>query len=106
MVSVFAAFVLDDDSIIKMFGEGLSAAVLLDATTVRMVLVPAVMKLFDKPAWWLPRWLDRLLPDIHIEGERLMRTLDARTNSGPDGDDDPTDPPTRATPANRSASPV
>ena len=55
MISVFGAFVLGDDVIIKMFGIGLAVAVLLDATIVRMVIVPAVMTLFDKAAWWLPR---------------------------------------------------
>jgi len=77
MVSVFASFVLGDDPTIKMFGIGLSAAVLLDATVVRMVLVPATMSLLDKAAWWLPRWLDRFLPNLDVEGERLMRRLDS-----------------------------
>jgi RND superfamily putative drug exporter len=77
MVSVFGAFVLGDNPVIKMFGVGLSAAVLLDATIVRMVIVPAVMTLFDRRAWWLPRWLDRILPDLDVEGERLMTALEA-----------------------------
>ena len=55
MISVFGAFVLGDDVIIKMFGIGVAVAVLLDATIVRMIIVPAVMTLFDKAAWWLPR---------------------------------------------------
>jgi RND superfamily putative drug exporter len=82
MISVFASFILGDDAIIKMFGLGLSGAVLLDATVVRMVIVPATMALFDKAAWWLPAWLDRLLPNIDIEGEHLIATLD--TNATPD----------------------
>jgi RND superfamily putative drug exporter len=77
MISVFAAFVLGDEPVIKMFGIGLSVAVLLDATVVRMVIVPAVMTLFDKAAWWLPRWLDRLLPNLDVEGEQLMLALEA-----------------------------
>jgi putative drug exporter of the RND superfamily len=77
MISVFASFVLGDDPIIKMFGVGLSVAVLLDATIVRMVLVPATMALLDSANWWMPRWLDRLLPNVDIEGERLLATLDA-----------------------------
>jgi putative drug exporter of the RND superfamily len=77
MVSIFAAFVLGDETFIKMFGVGLSVAVLLDATVVRMLIVPGVMTLFDKSAWWLPRWLDRALPDIDVEGKRLVATLDA-----------------------------
>jgi putative drug exporter of the RND superfamily len=79
MTSVFASFVLGDDTIIKMFGVGLSVAVLLDATIVRMVLVPATMALLDSANWWMPRWLDRLLPNVDIEGERLLATLDADT---------------------------
>ena len=75
MISVFGAFVLGDDVIIKMFGIGLAVAVLLDATIVRMIIVPAVMTLFDKAAWWLPRWL-RNLPDLDVEGAKLLQHLD------------------------------
>jgi len=87
MVSVFGAFVLGDDPIIKMFGVGLSVAVLLDATIVRMVIVPAVLSLFGEKAWWLPGWLDRLLPNVDIEGVRLMEHLAQR------GADQPGDAP-------------
>jgi RND superfamily putative drug exporter len=62
MVSVFGGFVLGDDPTTKMFGLGLAVAIFLDATVVRMVLVPAVMKLMGEANWWLPAWLDRLLP--------------------------------------------
>lgn len=79
MISVFGAFVLGDDITIKMFGIGLAAAVFLDATIVRMIIVPAAMSLLDKAAWWLPRWLDRVIPNVDIEGEALMAELDART---------------------------
>jgi RND superfamily putative drug exporter len=68
MISVFASFILDVDVTTKMFGIGLSAAVLLDVTLVRMVLLPAAMSLLGHRAWWLPAWLDRLLPTIDIEG--------------------------------------
>ncbi|MDD9369387.1 MAG: MMPL family transporter, partial [Acidimicrobiales bacterium] len=68
MISVFAAFVLGDDPVIKMFGVGLATAVAIDATIVRMVLVPATMKLLGDRNWWLPGWLDRLLPAIDVEG--------------------------------------
>ncbi len=68
MISVFAAFILMSDVVTKMFGVGLALAVLLDVTLVRMVLVPAVMSLLGHRAWWLPAWLDRLLPTIDIEG--------------------------------------
>src|SRR6266498_3928817 len=69
MISVFAAFVLGDDVNIKMFGLGLAVAVLVDATIVRIVLVPATMELLGDRNWWLPRWLDRLLPNIDVEGQ-------------------------------------
>ena len=68
MISVFGAFVLGDDPMVKMFGIGLATAVLLDATVVRVVLVPATMKLLGDRNWWLPGWLDRLLPDVDLEG--------------------------------------
>ncbi len=68
MISVFAAFVLGDNVLIKMFGLGLSVAVLLDATLVRLVLVPATMSLLGSANWWLPRWLDRILPNLDLEG--------------------------------------
>ncbi len=73
MTSVFAAFMFEDDAIIKMMGFGLATAVLLDAFVVRMVLIPGLMYLLGEKAWWLPTWLDRLLPDVDVEGERLLR---------------------------------
>ncbi len=69
MISVFLGFVLGTDPSIKMVGLGLATAIFVDATIVRMVLVPATMKLMGDANWWIPRWLDRLLPMIHIEGE-------------------------------------
>jgi len=75
MISVFGSFVLGVDPIIKMFGVGLSVAVLLDATVVRMLIVPSVMALLDRRAWWLPKWLDRALPDLDVEGEHLIASL-------------------------------
>jgi RND superfamily putative drug exporter len=68
MISVFLGFVLTDDVTIKMFGVGLATAVFLDATVVRMVLVPATMALLGNANWWLPRWLDRRLPHLDLEG--------------------------------------
>jgi len=68
MVSVFGGFVLGDDPTTKMFGLGLAVAIFLDATVVRMVLVPAVMKLMGEANWWLPAWLDRLLPSPTVAG--------------------------------------
>ncbi|MCX4671915.1 MMPL family transporter [Streptomyces sp. NBC_01381] len=69
MVSVFAAFIISDNIVVKMLGLGLAASVLIDATVVRLLLVPAVMTLLGKAAWWTPRWLDRVLPHIDAEGE-------------------------------------
>ena len=68
MIVVFGSFVLEDNRIIKMFGLGLASAVFLDATLVRMLLVPATMELLGARNWWLPRWLDRLLPTLNVEG--------------------------------------
>jgi RND superfamily putative drug exporter len=79
MVSVFAAFILGDQVLIKVIGLGLATAVALDATVVRMVLVPSTMELLGERNWWIPRWLDRLLPHLDIEGEG------ARTPTGGDG---------------------
>lgn len=69
MVSVFAAFILSDNIVVKMLGLGLAVSVLIDATVVRLLLVPAVMTLMGRHAWWTPRWLDRLLPHIDAEGD-------------------------------------
>ncbi|HZJ26131.1 MAG TPA: MMPL family transporter [Acidimicrobiia bacterium] len=68
MVVVFGSFMLEDDRTIKLFGLGLALAVLLDATVVRMLLVPATMELLGDRNWWIPRWIERILPAIHIEG--------------------------------------
>ena len=67
MIFVFGSFVLGVDRSIKLFGLGLAVAVLFDATIVRLVLVPATMELLGDRNWWLPRWLDRLLPTLHVE---------------------------------------
>jgi len=67
MVIIFSSFVLGDDPIVKTFGVGLAVAVLVDATVVRMVLVPATMELLGDANWWLPDWLDRRLPRIELE---------------------------------------
>jgi RND superfamily putative drug exporter len=73
MISVFAAFILIDEPIIKSMGFALAIAVFFDAFVVRMALIPALMHLLGEKAWYLPRWLDRLLPDIDVEGEKLER---------------------------------
>ncbi|MFF7275304.1 MMPL family transporter [Streptomyces griseorubiginosus] len=69
MVSVFAAFIVSDNIVVKMLGLGLAVSVLIDATVVRLLMVPAVMTLLGRHAWWTPRWLDRILPHIDAEGE-------------------------------------
>jgi RND superfamily putative drug exporter len=68
MVVVFGSFLLEDDRVLKLMGVGLATAILLDATIVRMVLVPATMELLGDKNWWLPRWLDRILPNLDVEG--------------------------------------
>jgi putative drug exporter of the RND superfamily len=67
MVVVFGSFVFEDDRVLRMFGLGLAVAVLLDATLIRMLLVPATMELLGARNWWMPRWLDRLLPRLGAE---------------------------------------
>jgi RND superfamily putative drug exporter len=73
MTAVFAAFILQDDAIAKSMGFALAAAVVFDAFVVRMVLIPAVLYLLGEKAWWLPSWLDRILPNVDVEGEKLQR---------------------------------
>ena len=68
MVCVFGAFVLGPERALKVFGLGMAVAVFIDATIVRLVLVPATMELLGDRNWWLPGWIDRILPRIHIDG--------------------------------------
>jgi RND superfamily putative drug exporter len=76
MVFVFGSFVLNGDPTVKQFGIGLAAAVILDATVVRCLLVPARMARLGKANWYLPRWLGRVLPRISIEGEEYFKARD------------------------------
>jgi RND superfamily putative drug exporter len=69
MVCVFGSFVLGDIRVLKLFGLGLASAVFIDATLVRMVLVPATMELLGDANWWFPRWLDKLVPELGVEVE-------------------------------------
>lgn len=71
MISVFAAFMLQNNSLIQSMGFGLAAAVFFDAFVVRMTLIPALMYLMGDKAWWLPKWLDKILPSVDVEGEKL-----------------------------------
>jgi RND superfamily putative drug exporter len=75
MVFVFGSFILENDRTVKLMGTGLATAILLDATIVRLLLVPATMELLGDRNWWLPRWLDRLLPNIDVEGHVDSKTL-------------------------------
>ncbi|HUR02445.1 MAG TPA: MMPL family transporter [Nonomuraea sp.] len=75
MISVFFGFFLAPDPILQSFGFALAFGVLVDAFVVRMTLVPALLSLLGRSAWWLPRWLDRVLPDVDVEGERLRAAL-------------------------------
>ncbi|MFC5930846.1 RND transporter [Cryobacterium melibiosiphilum] len=74
MVAVFGGFIFSESTIIRSLGFGLAVGVLLDAFVVRMLLMPALMHLLGEAAWWLPRWLDRLLPNVDVEGAALERT--------------------------------
>ncbi|WP_409494214.1 MMPL family transporter [Amycolatopsis sp. cmx-11-12] len=77
MISVFAGFVLAESSLIQSIGFALAFGVLVDAFVIRMTIVPALMSLLGRGAWWLPKWLDRVLPDVDVEGEKLTKQLDA-----------------------------
>lgn len=85
MTVVFGSFLLEDDRIVKLFGTGLALAVLLDASLVRMLLVPATMELLGERNWWLPKWLDRILPTLNVEGPALEE-LAAAAGEGDDGE--------------------
>ncbi|MET9391358.1 MMPL family transporter [Streptomyces sp. NPDC006624] len=87
MMAVFAGFIGSSESMVKMIGFGLAIAVLFDAFVVRMAVVPAVLALLGRKAWWLPGWLDRALPDVDVEGEGLRAAS---------GDDDTDREPVRA----------
>jgi RND superfamily putative drug exporter len=73
MTVVFLSFVTNPSPLVKMLGLGLSTAIVLDATIVRMVVVPATMALLGRANWWLPRWLDRRLPQLAVEGVDTLR---------------------------------
>lgn len=78
MVSVFSGFIFTDDIMIKQIGFALAFGILIDAFLIRMVFVPAVMSLFGDKIWWLPKWLDKILPDLDIEGEKLLHELNEK----------------------------
>jgi putative drug exporter of the RND superfamily len=78
MVCVFTSFVLSGNPVVKEFGVGLAVAIAIDSTLVRCLLVPAVMVLLGKRAWWLPRWMERAVPRFSIEGEEYFAKKDAK----------------------------
>ncbi|HZW41598.1 MAG TPA: MMPL family transporter [Agromyces sp.] len=78
MVSVFGGFVFSESTMIRSIGFGLALGVLIDAFVVRMLLMPALMHLLGSSAWWIPRWLDRILPNVDVEGAALERRHHAR----------------------------
>ncbi|QSF43792.1 MMPL family transporter [Paenibacillus tianjinensis] len=79
MVSVFAGFIFAPDAMIKQIGFALAFGILIDAFIIRMTLVPAVMAVFGDKAWWLPKGLDRLLPNLDVEGDKLIAKLHAES---------------------------
>ncbi|GAB2894517.1 MMPL family transporter [Streptomyces mayteni] len=81
MISVFAGFVSSSESMVRMIGFGLAVAVLFDAFVVRMAIVPAVLALLGKAAWWLPRPLERVIPNVDVEGERLNHVVGGSASS-------------------------
>jgi len=91
MVSVFAAFVPEGDANIKPIALALAVGVFVDAFVVRMILVPAVLALMGNAAWWIPGWLDRLLPHLDVEGEGLARKLEVASepSDSPERDHEP-----------------
>jgi putative drug exporter of the RND superfamily len=95
MVVVFSSFVLDPDPTVKMLAVGMAAAVLIDSTVIRMVLVPAVMSLLGARAWWMPRWMERIVPDIDIEGSAHLARVAAVVPTPRSEDDAAVEAPAR-----------
>ncbi|MGX5183116.1 MMPL family transporter [Streptomyces avermitilis] len=88
MIAVFAGFIGSSEAMVKMIGFGLAIAVFFDAFIVRMAIVPAVLALLGKKAWWLPKWLDRVLPNVDVEGEGLRTHGDSAHSSSSSGSGD------------------
>jgi RND superfamily putative drug exporter len=85
---VFWAFVLTDDRTVKSFGLGLGVAILIDALIVRMLLVPAIMHLLGNHAWYIPGWLDKILPRLTIEAEETGEPVEDVAEDQDDEDDE------------------
>jgi putative drug exporter of the RND superfamily len=88
MMAVFSGFIGSSEQMVKMIGFGLAIAVFFDAFVVRMAIVPAVLALLGHKAWWLPRWLDRVLPNVDVEGEKLHKELAGRPEGASPEDPD------------------
>jgi RND superfamily putative drug exporter len=88
MVSVFAGFIFGGDPTIMQIGFALAFGILVDAFLVRMTLIPAVMALAGDKAWWLPKWLDRFLPNLDVEGDKLVARLEAEADADAAGGED------------------
>ena len=73
MIAVFAGFITNHDATVQAIGFGLAIGIFIDAFIVRMTIVPAVMALLGKSAWWLPKWLDKIIPHVSIEGEAAKK---------------------------------
>lgn len=90
MTAVFSGFILEDDAIVKSMGFALAVSIIFDAFVVRMVLIPAVLYLLGEKAWWLPAWLDRILPVVDVEGQGLERdSIPGKVSDDPDLDKEP-----------------
>ena len=75
MVAVFAGFIFSEDPMVKQFGTALAVGIFIDAFVIRLTLIPAVMSFLGKSAWWLPKWMDRVLPSLDTEGHALEEHL-------------------------------
>jgi RND superfamily putative drug exporter len=87
MICVFLSFVFGSEPAVKMVGLGLSTAVFVDATIVRMVLVPSTMRLMGDANWWVPKWLDKRLPNVHLEGEGALPPEELEDGAPGDADE-------------------
>ncbi|MBS4002467.1 MAG: MMPL family transporter [Afipia sp.] len=85
MVAVFGGFAFNEDIMVKQIGVALSVGILLDAFLIRMALTPALLALFGERSWWIPRWLDRILPNLDIEGDKLNKQLSLKSNPAGSG---------------------
>jgi putative drug exporter of the RND superfamily len=89
MVAVFASFILNENPIIKQFGVGLPIAIALDATIIRILLVPATMRLLGNANWWFPRWLGKITPRLDLEGKAYFLRLERASAPGSADDGEP-----------------